>query len=199
MGTTRDRSAPPFGISGDLVSNLFERLGLRVPDSAADHGVAWFQMKEICRNGPVFAIRVPEVRRGVRLVRALVFRKPYVAIDTHHRAAIGTRIGDESAADLFECGREVRDQTQERRLDVGHVALLVRLEPPALVVSLEIPEKAEQTWPEITVCCHCLLRHLRSHLYFRSRYLCKALAVSRRFFLPIIPMKGLKILKKPLG
>src|SRR5262245_45436959 len=86
-------------------------------------------------------------------------------IDTHHRAAIGTRIGDESAADLFERRREVRDQTQERRLDVGLVALLVRLEPPALVVSLEIPEKAEQTWPEITVRYHGLLRDLSSHLY----------------------------------
>src|SRR5262250_1231663 len=97
-----------------------------------------------------------------------------------HRAAIGPRISDESAADLFERRREVRDQTQERRLDVGLVALLVRLEPTALVVSLEIPEKAEQAWPEITVRCPGLLRHLRSHLYVRSRYLCKALAVARR-------------------
>ena len=79
----------------------------------------------------------------------------------------------------------VRDQTQERRLDVGLVALLVRLEPAALVVSLEILEKTEQTWPEITVRCHGLLRHLRSHLCVRSGSLCKALAVSRRFFLPI--------------
>src|SRR5215475_10370762 len=78
--TTRGRSAPPFGISGDLVSNFFERLGLGLPDSAADQGVAWFQMKKICRSGPVFALGVPEVRPGVRLVRALVFRKPYVAI-----------------------------------------------------------------------------------------------------------------------
>src|SRR5215472_2793721 len=77
--------------------------------------------------------------------------------------------------------------------------LLVRLEPPSLVVSLEIPEKAEQAWPEITVRCHGLLRHLRSHLYVRSRYLCKALAVSRRFFVPIIPINGLKILNQPLG
>src|SRR5499425_530994 len=156
-------------------------------------------MKEICRNCPVFSIRVPEVRRGVRLVRALVFRKPYVSIDTDHRAAIGTRIGDESAADLFERRREVRDQTQERSLDVGLVPLLVRLEPPALVVSLEIPEKVKQAWPEITVRCHGLLRHLRSRLYVRSRYLCKALAVSRRFFVPIIPINGLKILNQPLG
>ena len=36
-------------------------------------------------------------------------------------------------------------------------------------------------------------------LYVRSRYLSKALAVSRRFFLPIMPIRGLKILKKPLG
>src|SRR5262245_49615556 len=156
-------------------------------------------MKEICRNCPVFAIRVPEVRRGVRLVRALVFRKPYVSIDTHHGAAIGTRIGDESAADLFERRREVRDQTQERRLDVGLVALLVRLEQPALVVSLAIPENAEQTWPEITVRCHALLRPLVSPLYVRSSDLCKALAVPRRFFAPISPVNGLKILKKPLG
>src|SRR5262249_8288076 len=156
-------------------------------------------MKEICRNSPVFAIRVPEVRRGVRFVGALVFRIPYTAMDTQHRAAMGTRVGDESAADLFERRREVRDQTQERRLDVGLVALLVRREPPALVVSLEIPEKAEQTWPEITVRCHGLPRQLRSHLYVRSRYLCKALAVSRRFFTPIIPINGLKILKKLLG
>src|SRR5215468_9286953 len=117
-------------------------------------------MKEICRNGPVFSgIRMPEVRGGVRLVRALVFRKPYVAIDTHHGAAIGTRIGDESDTDPLERRREVSDQTQERRLDIGLVALLVRLEPRALVVSLEIPEKAEQTWPEITVRCPRRLVH----------------------------------------
>src|SRR5215469_4745227 len=199
-GPTRGRSAPLFGISGDLGSNFFERLGLGLPNSAADHGVAWCQMKEICRSGPVFALGVPEVRRGVRLVRALVFRKPYVAINTQHRAAIGPRIGDESAADLFERWREVGDQTQERRLDVGLVAILVRLEPPALVVSLEVPEKPEQTWPEITVRCHGLMRHLlRSHLYVRSRYLCKALARSRRLFLPIMPMRGLKSLNTPFG
>src|SRR5215470_1397791 len=156
-------------------------------------------MKVVGRSGAVLVFFVPEVCAHAGLVRALVFRKPYVTIDTHHRAAIGTRIGDESAADLFERRREVRDQAQERRLDVSLVALLVRLEPTALVVSLEILEKAEQTWPEITVRCHGLLRHLRSHLYVRSRYLCRALAVSRRFFAPIIPINGLKILKKPLG
>jgi hypothetical protein len=43
-------------ISGDLVSNFFERLGFGLPDSAADQGLAWFQMKEICRSGPVFAL-----------------------------------------------------------------------------------------------------------------------------------------------
>src|SRR5215469_4058720 len=186
-------------MSGDLVSNFFERLGLELPNSAADHGVAWFQMNVVGRSGAVLAFFVPEVCAHAGLVRALVFRKPYVAIDTHHRAAIGTGISDESAADLFERRREVRDQTQERRLDVGLVALLVRLEPTALVVSLEIPQKAEQTWPEITVRCHGLLRDLRSHLYVRSRYLCKALAVARRFFPPITPIRGAKITKIPFG
>src|SRR5215813_10884465 len=71
-GTTRGRSAPPFGISGDLVSNFFERLGLGLPDSAADHRIAWFEMQVICRSGPVFALGVPEVRSDGRLVWTLV-------------------------------------------------------------------------------------------------------------------------------
>src|SRR6516165_4384668 len=104
-----------------------------------------------------------------------------------------------SAADLFECGRQIGDQPKKRLLDVRLITLLVRLEPSALVVRLEILEKAEETWPEITVRCHGLLRHLRPHLYVRSRYLCKALAVSRRFFLPIMPMRGMKILNTPFG
>src|SRR5215471_474411 len=109
------------------------------------------------------------------------------------------RVGNESVADLFECGRQIGDQPEKRLLDVRLITLLVRLKPSALVVSLEILEKAEETWPEITVRCHGLLRHLRSHLYVCSRYLCKALAVSRRFFLPMMPMKGMKILNIPLG
>ena len=28
--------------------------------------VAWFQTQEICRSGPIFAIGLPEVRRGVQ-------------------------------------------------------------------------------------------------------------------------------------
>src|SRR5215471_1826970 len=114
-------------------------------------------------------------------------------------AAIGARVGCETSADLFQCGRQIGDQPEKRLLDVRLITLLVRLEPSALVVRLEILEKAEETWPEITVRCHGLLRHLRSHLYVRSRYLCKALAVSRRFFLPIMPMSGMKILNIPLG
>src|SRR5215471_14719994 len=133
-GTTLGGSSPSFGVFYDLVSNVFERLGLGLPDSAADHGIARFQMEEICRSGPVFDLGVPEVCRGVRLVWTLVLREANVPIDAHERTAIGTRIGDESAADLFECRREVCDQTKERRLDVGLVALLVRQEPLALVV-----------------------------------------------------------------
>src|SRR5215471_16756972 len=109
------------------------------------------------------------------------------------------RVGNESVADLFECGREIGDQPEKRLLDLRLIPLLVRLEPSALVVGLEILEKAEETRPEITVRCHGLPRHLPSHLYVRSRYLCKALAVSRRFFLPIMPINGLKILNRPLG
>src|SRR5262249_24930861 len=156
-------------------------------------------MKEICRSGPVFALGVPEVRRGVRLVWTLVLREANVPIDAHERTSVGSRISDKIRIDLFETWRQIGDQPEERPAHVIFVALLVRKKPLPLVVSLEIPEKAEQTCPEITVGCHGLLRHLRSHVYVRSRYLCKALAVSRRFFLPIIPMRGMKILNTPFG
>src|SRR5215470_13641336 len=108
--------------------------------------------------------------------------------------ASGARIGDEIRANLLETGGQIGDQPQERPAHIIFVALLVRKKPLPLVVSFEIPEKAEQARPEITVRCHGLLRHLRSHLYVRSRYPCKAIAVSRRFFLPMRPMKGMKIL-----
>src|SRR5215471_12865662 len=120
-------------------------------------------MKEVSRSSPVFAFGLPEVRRGVRLVWTLVLREANVPIDAHHRATLGARVGDESAADLFECGRQIGDQPKKRLLDVRLITLLVRLEPSALVVRLEILEKAEETWPEVTVRCHGLLRHLHSH------------------------------------
>src|SRR5215471_7723473 len=126
-------------------------------------------MKEVSRSSPVFAFGVPEVRSGVCFVWTLVLREANVPIDAHHRAAIGARVGDESAADLFECGRQIGDQSEKRLLDVRLITLLVRLEPSALVVRLEILEKAEETWPEITVRCHGLLRHLHSHPHVRSR------------------------------
>src|SRR5215472_10095898 len=87
-GTTRDRAAPPFGISGDLVSNFFERLWLRLPDSAADHGIAWFEMQVIYRSCPGLALSVPEVRSSVCFVGTLVLWEANVPIDAHHQMRI---------------------------------------------------------------------------------------------------------------
>src|SRR5215467_3970292 len=109
-GTTRDRAAPPFGISGDLVSNFFERLWLRLPDSTADHGIPWFEMQVICRSCPGLALGVPEVRSGVCLVRALVFRKADVAVNAHHRSPVWAGIGDKTRCDVLQFRRKVADQ-----------------------------------------------------------------------------------------
>src|SRR5215471_4022234 len=115
------------------------------------------------------------------------------------RTSVGGADQRRSSDCLFETWRQIGDQSQEWHPHVIFVALLVRKKPLPLVVELEVLEKSEQSWPEITVLCHGLPRHLRSHLYVRSRYLCKALAVSRRFFLPIMPMRGVKILNTPFG
>src|SRR5262249_32587705 len=165
-GSTRGRSAPPFGISGDLVSKFFERLGLGLPNSAADHAVAWFEMEVICRSCPGLSLGMPKVCGGMGFVRTFVLREANVPIDAHERTSVGSRISDEIRIDLFETWRQIGDQSQEWHPHVIFVAPLVRKKPLPLVVELEVLEKSEQARPEITVRCHGLPRHLRSIFTF---------------------------------
>src|SRR5262249_219003 len=102
-------------------------------------------MKEICRRGPVFALGVPEVRRGVRLVWTLVLREANVPINAHKRTSGGAWIGDEIRANLLETGGQIGDQPQERPANLIFVTQLVRKQPLPLVMEPHVLEKSQET------------------------------------------------------
>ena len=92
----------------------------------------------------VLAELVAEMAGGMLLVRTLVFREAHVAIDAEHRAAIGPRIGDEMLRDFLEARRHRPDELAHRRLHGFLEALLVLLEPWAIVVRLQLAEEREE-------------------------------------------------------
>src|SRR5204862_79426 len=73
----------------------------------------------------ILAAGVAEVKRGVRLVRALVLREAHVAVDAEERL----RVGDDVRRDGVEARRERLHEAQARRAQVLLVAGPVLLEP----------------------------------------------------------------------
>src|SRR5262249_31930944 len=84
----------------------------------------------------------------VFLVGSLVLREADVAINAKHGAAIWARVGDKALRDLEKLRCHSGNERAHRRLHAVPEALLVRLEPGALVVSFEFAEENEEVLGE---------------------------------------------------
>src|SRR4029453_13030087 len=80
----------------------------------------------------------------VGLVGGLVAAEPRVAVDAKEQAARGMRVGGEMRADRPEPGADRGDEAQQRVAHLGEVAVLVLVEPLAIVVAPELAEEAKE-------------------------------------------------------
>src|SRR5439155_23080143 len=85
----------------------------------------------------------PEREPAVGLVGRLVARETRVPIDPE-QGARRPSVGHDVRADPGELRPDRRDEGQERVAHLGQVALLVRVEPLAVVVSPQLLEKAKE-------------------------------------------------------
>ena len=94
---------------------------------------------------------VPEVDAGLRLVRRLVAREARVAVDAEQRAALAAGVGHQVRADLRQAQPEVLDEGERRLEQVVLVAVLVGVEPLAVVVGLQLAQEGEQLGAELAI------------------------------------------------
>ena len=115
-----------------------------MPDPAAGEDFARRQVQVEAGRVHVLGLLVlePDARRG--LVRRLVLREARVAVDAEQRAADAPGVGPQVRADLAQVRLEVLDEGERRLEHVGLVAVLVGVEPLAVVVLLQVGEEAEQ-------------------------------------------------------
>src|SRR5580700_8991535 len=112
-----------------------------MPNASAEKYISRLQVKVVAGRMNVARHDVRETRRRMRLVRPLIRREPYVAIDPKHRAALRTRIGDELRADLLEPRCKVRDEGQHWLTHVAFVPRAILLKPFTPIVLFEFLEK----------------------------------------------------------
>ncbi len=114
-------------------------------------------MQVEARTVDIFRRDVRKADPNVRLVRALVFRKPDVAVDPEQRPADRSRVSLEVRADLLQMRRDVGDELERGGLYVLFVAVLVGFEPFTPVVEVELPEKVERaTSSQLTTFHHAV-------------------------------------------
>src|SRR5262249_30899414 len=101
---------------GDRFTNVRKRVRWRHPHAAAEEDFVWSKMHVEAWRVHVLAGGVAKVARGVLLVRTLVLRKADVPVDTKHRAAVRTRIGDEAFGDPRKPRRHGGDEGAHRGL-----------------------------------------------------------------------------------
>src|SRR5438105_3068198 len=86
MAQVHARLLPLGGLVDDADADLLEHLALWHPHPAADEALSRLEVEVVAGSVYALAARL-EVRRGVRLVRALVLREPDIAIDPKQRTA----------------------------------------------------------------------------------------------------------------
>src|SRR5665213_58046 len=126
---------------------------------------------QIKADARVFAAAVHEVRGHVRLIGTLVLRETNVAIDAHHGAPRGMRIGDKSIAHFREARRQVRDQGEKRLAYILFITLLVRQKPIAIIVLFQIVQKFEKSRTKINANWHTVRTIASGSILARARCL----------------------------
>ena len=87
-------------------------------------------------------------------VRDLVLGEAGVSVYPEDRASVLSRIRNEVWADLLQPGAEIDDESCEGIPNLSLEALLVRIEPLAVVVPLELAQEGHQLWSEMGLFGH---------------------------------------------
>ncbi len=132
-----------------MIADLLQRGAVGMPDAGADEDLAGLEVEVEARGVGVLARLVAELDAGVGLVGALVLGEAHVAVDAEERAADRPRIGVEVGADLGQARPEIADELLRRMAQLLLVALLVGLEPLAVVVGLEVAQELEELRAEV--------------------------------------------------
>ena len=114
-----------------------------MPDPSPDQRAAWFQAEVEGRRVLLLPVFMPEVGGYVRFIGTLVLGKPDIPVDAHHGPSHCARVRNNVGIDFVQAWSEVRDEAQQRVSHLGFVALLVFLEPVAVVMSAELAQKVE--------------------------------------------------------
>jgi len=121
---------PHCEFSDDVLPDGGQRLRLRVPEPHSCKDGGGFKVEVVPWGVRVLAPLVTEVDAGVRLVRALVLRKPPVAVYAKERAVRRYEVPTEP----LEVRGEVFNEAERGVFDVGFVSVLVLGKPFAVVV-----------------------------------------------------------------
>ena len=167
---------PAVGVLGDPSPDGVSGLRVGVPDPAAGEHVARRQVQVEAGRVGLLGPLVAEVDARLRLVRRLVLGEARVAVDAEQRAALAPRVGHQVRADVGQSEPEVLDEGERGLEQVVLVAALVRVEPLAVVVGLQLAQEGEQLGPELAVGHHPTLYHVAAPAPWRSGYAaaCKA-------------------------
>src|SRR5262249_7062917 len=133
---TRDSASPASVVVRDRVTDFPEISLLWPPHTAADRRSRRLDMQIVRWAHRRSATLDREMHRHRRFVRTLVRGESDVAVDSHQGAADRLRIGDDVLADLAKLASEVFNEAKRRLEEPGFIAILVRLKPFAVVVTL---------------------------------------------------------------
>ena len=142
---------PDGWICVDLLPDLIGDLRLRTPQ--ADTHVALARLEVEVETGSVRVLGhdVTELHPCVLFVRRLVLAESRVALDSEQRPADLSCIGHEMLGDTFERGGEIVDEVERRFSYISLVGGLMRLEPVAVVVFIQIVQEPKQPGSEVCI------------------------------------------------
>src|SRR5262245_25405686 len=134
---------PATRIPHDRLADRAEGVGARMPEARAHEDPPGLQVQVVAGGLEVPRGLETEVDPDVGLVGRLVAAEARVAIDPHQRAPVRSRVDRDVTAKPRERRRERADQRQHRIAHLGQIAVLVLVEPLAVVVTPELAEKRE--------------------------------------------------------
>ena len=143
-GQYDDLDTPAVRMLHDLRANRSTGAALRMPNAGAEEASAGLDVDVEAGRVNVATACVAKLDADVGFVRRLVTRKARVTMDPHDRATHAPRHGSKISRDLRDRRPHRVDECERRRQKMILVALLVRLEPRAVVVGREIGEKTQR-------------------------------------------------------
>jgi hypothetical protein len=153
-GFGRDDALPALRLRHDGVSNLRERVPVRMPHTAGDKHPPGLEVQVKARGMGITASFVVKMCPSVCLVGTFVLGEAYIAMDAKQRATIGASVGNEARADLPQARPKVSDETEHGIAYLPLIALLVGLKPLPVVVTVQGLKEGKQGRVKVGLCGH---------------------------------------------